>query len=393
MAFFPGPLVIVGSGLAGYALVREFRKLDAQQQIVMICADSGCQYSKPLLSCAMSQGKSPEDLVTASAADMADRMGIIVRNNTRVDAIDPESHELLIGQERLRYGKLVLALGAETVKLPLHDDVKDHVFSVNSLTDYRALRHQLEQETNQPSKVAIVGGGLVGCELANDVAQSRLAVDLICASDQLLPGLIPPEMAELLKQKFEQSGIDCHMKRRVENLHQSSQGLLVELDSGQRLPAHTLISAIGLKPATVLAEVAGLAIGLNGIAVDRYLQTSDPDIYALGDCAEVDGVSLFYVKPLMACARALANTLTQKIERVTYGPMPVNIKTNVMPLLVVAPARNATEQGAGNWFVDKKPSGYRAEYRQSNGRLLGYALSDRRMAEQSELNSELPTFF
>ena len=389
MACFPGPLVIVGSGLAAYALAREFRKLDTEQPVVLICADNGCQYSKPLLSTAIAQQKNADDLATASAADMADRLGLIIRNNTRVDAIDAEAHRLIIGNERFPYGKLVLAVGAEAVPLKLDGNAAAQAMTVNSLADYRQLRSHLEQVEAERPAIVIAGGGLVGCELASDFVSGDYDIDLVCSGEQLLDGLVPAEIATVLRQRLENAGVACHLSRRVESLHQHPQGLLAGLDNRQHLPAHALISAIGLRPATALARSAGLTLGQRGIAVDRYLQTSDPDIYALGDCAEVDGVSLLYVKPLMACARALAATLATAPVRVAYGPMPVTIKTPVMPLLVAAPSRLQP----GSWSVDQNHDGFRAEFRHGDGHLLGYALTDKRITEQSELNPQLPEFF
>lgn len=389
MACFPGPLVIVGSGLAGYALAREYRKLDAELQVILICADSGCYYSKPMLSGAFSQQQQADELITASAADMADRLKIIVRNNTRIDAIDAQAHELLLGNERVRYGKLVLATGATPLPLALDGNAADQVISLNHLADYRRLRHRLDQADAERPGVVIAGAGLVGCELACDLVQAGCDVDLICAGEQLLDGMLPAEMATELQQRLEHSGAVCHTSRQVDSLHQHPQGLLVGLDNRQHLPTHALISAIGLVPAMALARSAGLNPGRQGIAVDRYLQTSDPDIYALGDCAEVDGVALRHVPPLLACAQALATTLATQPQRVEYGPMPISINTPVMPLLVAPPARLQP----GRWQLDHNKDGFRAEYRHHDGHLLGYALSDKRITEQTDLNPQLPEFF
>lgn len=390
MSCFPGPLVIIGAGLAGYTLAREFRKRAPEQAMIVICADSGCQYSKPLLSTAMARGQQADELATAMAADMADRLNIVVRNNTRVDAIDAAAHELHIGKERLGYGKLVLATGAEPQVPQLEGNATSQALSVNNLQDYRYLQQRLAQHTagTRPHLV-IAGGGLIGCELANDCVQAGVDVDLVVAGEQLLSAALPAEITRCLQERLEQAGVVCHMKRRVQGLHQHPQGLLVGLDNRQHLPAQCLLTATGLKPETRLAQSAALTLGQRGITVDRYLQTSDPDIYALGDCAEVDGHSLMYVKPLMACARALAQTLAGEPVMVDYDPMPVTVKTPVMPLCMALPAASAS----GQWLIDENPQGFRAEYRDTEGRLLGYALTDERVAEQSELNSQLPDFF
>ena len=389
MSYFPGPLVIVGAGLAGYALAREFRKRAPDQEVVVVCADSGCQYSKPALSTAMAHAQKADDLVMAMAADMADRLKIVVRNNTRVDAIDAAAHALCIGNERFQYGKLVLATGSDPRLPALEGNATSQMLSVNNLQDYRRLRQQLDHHVNPRPRLVIAGGGLVGCELANDFAQAGVDVDLVVAGEQLLSGALPAPIAQRLQERLEHAGVACHLNRQVQGLHRHPQGLLVGLDNRQHLPAQCLVAATGLEPETRLARSADLTLGQRGITVDRYLQTSDPDIYALGDCAEVDGHSLMYVKPLMACAKALAQTLSGEPVMVRYEAMPVTLKTPAMPLRMALPARSAPDQ----WRIAENSQGFRAEYRNTEGRLLGYALTDGRVAEQSELDSQLPDFF
>jgi rubredoxin---NAD+ reductase len=140
-----------------------------------------------------------------------------------------------------------------------------------------------------------------------------------------------------------------------------------------------------LRPRTDLAAAAGLAVN-RGVVVDRHLQTSHANIYALGDCAEVDGLNLLYVMPLMACARALGQTLAGKPTAVSYGPMPVTVKTPVCPLVVSPPARGAT----GEWTVTGSGADIKALYRDAEGRLLGYALTGTAVPEKLALNRELP---
>ena len=123
-----------------------------------------------------------------------------------------------------------------------------------------------------------------------------------------------------------------------------------------------------------------------GVVVDRELRTSHSNVYALGDCAEVDGLNLLYVMPLMACARALAKTLAGNPTAVAYGPMPVTVKTPVCPLVVSPPPRGLE----GNWTVEGSGSDIKALCRDATGRLLGYALTGAAVQEKLALNRELP---
>ncbi|MEL7401381.1 MAG: FAD-dependent oxidoreductase, partial [Pseudomonadota bacterium] len=134
------PVVVIGSGLAGYNLVKELRKLNPSQAIVMITADDGCNYSKPMLSTGFGKNKSAEQLAMASAADMAEQLNLVIRTNTRVSHIDAAGKTVYIGEEPVPYSKLVLAWGAEVVRPRVEGDAEDCIYSINDLQDYARFR-------------------------------------------------------------------------------------------------------------------------------------------------------------------------------------------------------------------------------------------------------------
>ena len=146
-----------------------------------------------------------------------------------------------------------------------------------------------------------------------------------------------------------------------------------------------MLSAIGVRANTALAETAGLTLN-RGIVANRQLQTSDPNIYALGDCAEVDGQLLYYVMPLMTCARTLAKTLSGTPTPVAYGPMPVAVKVPVCPVQV-SPAPRDVE---GNWEIEQDGHSVKALFRDKSGQLRGFALTGERVSEKMALQKELP---
>jgi len=146
-----------------------------------------------------------------------------------------------------------------------------------------------------------------------------------------------------------------------------------------------VVSAIGLRPRVDLAAAAGLQTS-RGILVDRELKTSHANIYALGDCAEVDGLNLLYVMPLMSCARALAQTLAGTPTAVKYGPMPITVKTPVCPLVVSPPPRGTN----GVWSVEGQGADIKALCHDADGNLLGYALTGTAVMEKLALNKTLP---
>ena len=130
------PFVVIGTGLAGYNLVKELRKLAPEQEIIMITADDGRNYSKPMLSTGFGKNKSADELAMGSAADMAAQLNIVIRTHTSVTKIDTANHKVFVGEEPISYSKLVLAWGAEAIRPRMEGDGADRVFSINDLEDY-----------------------------------------------------------------------------------------------------------------------------------------------------------------------------------------------------------------------------------------------------------------
>ena len=375
------PIVIVGTGLSGYSLAKEIRKQDKDIPIVMVTADDGYSYSKPMLSTGFTKGKEADELAQASAEAMVEQLNLQLRTYTTVTGIDPDAHELVLGDERLGYSKLVLAWGADVIRLSIAGDGHERVFSINDLMDYRAFRKALKGK----KRVAIMGAGLIGCEFANDLRNGDVEVDVIAPSDALMPGLLPPAAAEAVRDGLEGMGVRFHLETVVEHIANNGDGVRLTLANGEELDSDLVISAVGLRPRTELAAAAGLETQ-RGIVVNRALETSVPDVYALGDCAEVDGHVLLYVLPLMACARALAKTLVSERTEVKYGTMPVMVKTPCCPTAVCPPPANAS----GNWEVDADGQDVRALFKSESGEVLGFAVTGGYAMEKQALSKEVP---
>jgi rubredoxin-NAD+ reductase len=375
------PIVIVGTGLSGYSLAKEIRKQDKDTPIVMVTADDGHSYSKPMLSTGFTKGKEADELAQASAEAMVEQLNLQLRTYTTVTGIDPDAHELVLGDERLGYSKLVLAWGADVIRLSIAGDGHERVFSINDLMDYRAFRKALKGK----KRVAIMGAGLIGCEFANDLRNGDVDVDVIAPSDALMPGLLPPAAAAAVRDGLEGLGVRFHLETVVEHIANSGDGVRLTLANGEELDSDLVISAVGLRPRTELAAAAGLETQ-RGIVVNRALETSMPDVYALGDCAEVDGHVLLYVLPLMACARALAKTLVSDRTEVKYGTMPVMVKTPCCPTAVCPPPANAS----GNWEVDADGQDVRALFKSESGEVLGFAVTGGYAMEKQALSKEVP---
>ena len=169
------PVVIIGTGLAGYNLAREFRKLDSETPLLLITTDDGRSYSKPMLSTGFGKNKDADGLSMAEPGAMAEQLDAQVWTHTRVTGIDPGHRRLWIGEEAVAYRDLVLAWGAEVLSVPIEGDAADQLFTVNDLQGYGRFRQAVEGKR----KVLILGAGLIGCEFANDLSLGGYEVDLV----------------------------------------------------------------------------------------------------------------------------------------------------------------------------------------------------------------------
>ena len=375
------PVVIIGSGLAGYTVAREFRKLDTETPVVIVSQDHGGFYSKPMLSNAFAQKKSAGALLMKDAAKMAAEVKIEIRANSKVTAIDPKLKQLTVNDETMGYSKLVLALGADPIRLPLQGDGADTVLSVNDLDDYRLFRDAVEGKRD----IVILGAGLIGCEFANDLAGTGYKVQVIDLAPQLLGRLLPAESAGYMQKKLEDEGVVFHLGTTTERIERAGEQLKLTLANGKNIIADVVLSAVGLKPRTALAAAAGIKTN-RGIVVNELLQTNFEDIYALGDCAEVEGRVLPFVLPIMTAARALAPILTGKSTSVHYPAMPVAVKTPACPTVVCPPESTAE----GEWKIETNIDGVKAVFQHTNGQLLGFALMGNAVNEKATLALQLP---
>jgi|AntRauTorcE11897_2_1112592.scaffolds.fasta_scaffold03716_4 rubredoxin-NAD+ reductase len=372
------PLIILGSGMAGYQLAMEIRTRQPRLPLLLITQDAGHFYSKPLLSTALAKSQAPEQLSIASPRDQAEALGIQIITHAKVDRIDSNRKQVHLDDQDYAYSKLILALGAEPQHLPAPPEA---LFSINDLEDYEVFRRELEGK----KKVLVMGGGLVGVEMAQDLLSSGFEVTLVSRSKHLLPSLLPPEVAQPLETALVDKGLNLLTQESFKLIDGRPGDWQVELESGLLLETELIISALGLQPRTQLAAEAGLETR-RGICVNRQLQTSDPDIYALGDCAEIAGHNLMYVQPLMASARTLAAHLTGEEVQLELPPLPVLVKTPSCPVVAAPPPESAE----GEWTFDLQEGAAEGQFRSPEGQLLGFALSGKAVRRKVQLVKEMP---
>ncbi len=376
------PIIVVGSGLAGYSVIRELRKLDREVSVILLSRDGGDYYSRPMLSNAFAQGKDAAALVQTPAAEMAKQLGISVRSHIEVQGIDVARKCLTTTQGELRYSRLVLALGADPIRIPMQGDAADAVRSVNDIADYALLREAMQGA----KRIAIMGGGLIGCEFANDWAAAGFAVSVIDPGPYPLASLMPQAAGAQLLAPLAAIGVDWRFGTSVSRVNSAATGYTLTLADGSQLQADIVLSAIGLRPRIALAQAAGLAVN-RGIKVDAHLRSSDADIFALGDCAEIEGRVQPFVLPVMHAARALAKTLAGEDTAVVFPAMPVVVKTPAHPVAVLPVARDA----AGGWQTLASGNGIKMVFRDASDRISGFVLTGEFAAERSEMTKRVGT--
>lgn len=378
------PIIIVGTGLAGYQLAREFRKINTTAPLMLITEDDGRFYSKPLLSTAFTQKKNSETLTTATAENMAIQLKADIKTHTQVTAIHPENKTIQCNDKTFSYQTLILATGATVIKAPLKGDAVNEVASINHLYHYSTFQSFIQHKKH----ITLLGAGLIGCEFANDLSNVGYDVHVIAPVKAPLDLLVPESIGLLLKAALETNGVTFHLNCIAESIHKTTHGYSLSLSNGETLETDFVLSAIGLTPHLALAKTASIQCN-RGILVNRYLETSVKDIYALGDCAEVEGHVLPFITPLLNCAKALAKTLNQEKTPVDYPAMPVTVKTPAHPIVVCPPPKGKE----GQWIIEHANTSVKALFYDRNQTLWGFVLTNDACKEKLLLSKQIPPLF
>ena len=380
-----GPIVIVGSGYAGYNLAEAIRKLDVKVDLVVLTQDEGLHYSKPALSTGLTMQQTAENLVIELPLDRAHRLNIRIVTHCTVERIDTQAKQLFTDIGQQPYGQLVLAQGAQAIKIPFEGDASANVISVNSLQDYRRYRGLLEGK----ERVLLIGNGLIGCEFANDLAAVNKKVNVVGLTTWPMDRLLPEAVGRKLQASLSDIGVSWWLDNTVKAINyidpiNPQAGYSVTLKTGDVLEVDVIVSAVGLQARTKLAINNGITCGV-GIKTDTRLMTNVPHVYALGDCVEFDGQLQPYIAPIYWGIQALSQTLTGNFTEVNYPQMTVVVKTPVCPITLLPPPQGLN----GQWQLQQSETGMIARFNNHQGKVCGFVLQGDQVDQRKQLLEEM----
>ncbi|MEN3346867.1 MAG: nitrite reductase large subunit, partial [Bradyrhizobium sp.] len=318
------PLVIVGNGMAAAKLVEELSKTSlGRYAIAVIGAEPRLAYNRVLLSSVLAGEVASHDIELKPASWWRDH-GVTLKYNTLATEIDIGRRELKIeNDESVSFSRLVLATGSMPLRLnvPGGDLAGVHTFRDSRDADL------LLTLAAQKKRVVVVGGGLLGLEAAYGLARAGAPVTLLHLMDRLMERQLDASAAALLKSLVERKGIEVLLGANTARIHGDIRVEGVELVDGRRIEAEAVIFAAGIRPNVALARDAAISVN-RGIVVDDTLETSQPGIYALGECAEHRGTCYGLVEPAYEQARVLARHLAGKPAAYQGSVVATNLKVS-----------------------------------------------------------------
>ncbi len=285
-------LVIVGGVAGGATAAARARRLNERAEIILFERGEFISFANCGLPYYIGDIiKKRQDLLATTPKDFQDRYAIDVRVFSEVMAIDREKKILTVKNLATgktygeTYDKLILAPGAEPVKPPLAGIDLENIFSLRNIPDMDKIKAFVDQ--NRPESAVVVGGGFIGLEMTENLVHRGVNTTIVERLDHVMP-LLDHEMAGLVHAYLEEKRVDCIRSDGIKSFAKEGARLAVETEKGRRLLCDLAIVCVGIHPENRLAKDAGLEIGpMGGILVDAAMRTSDPDIYAVGDAAEI----------------------------------------------------------------------------------------------------------
>lgn len=275
------PIIVVGAGQAGLQVVESLRRGGYEGPLVLIGNEQSLPYQRPPLSKQyMSENMSDERLLFRPA-DYYAKKHVELLLGAQVSHIDTQARTVIVDGQTRDYAKLALTTGASVRRIPVPGAELDGVCYLRSVADAHYIRTKL---TTGPQRVVAIGGGFIGLEIAASARELGQSVTVIEAQDRLMARVVAPLVSDYCLNLHRSHGVEVLLNAAVAHIDSAADGsLAVVLADERSIPADLIIVGIGSVPHSELAEAAGLNCD-NGIVVDEFAQTSDPNVVAAGDC-------------------------------------------------------------------------------------------------------------
>ena len=272
----PKRIVILGSGAAGFAAAEMLRRQGYQGSLVMVSCDKSLPYDRPNLSKDYLAGTAPFEYVPLKDERFYTKNSIETRLGRAVDELDVEASQVVLAGEAIPYDRLLLATGAEPVRLTISGADQPHVHTLRSLADSQSII----AGAKSARRALVIGASFIGLEVAAALRKRELEVHVVAPDKLPMERILGAEMGNFIRSLHEQHGVVFHL----ENKAIAIDGKTVRLESGETIEADIVVAGIGVRPRLGLAEQAGLRLD-RGVVVDQYLETSAAGVYAAGDIA------------------------------------------------------------------------------------------------------------
>jgi nitrite reductase (NADH) large subunit len=298
-------LVVVGNGMAGVACVEQILRHSPKFQITIFGDETHVNYNRILLSSVLA-GEKPAEDITLNGLDWYEKNGIDLRLGVRIVDIDPIA-KTVTGDDGsvTTFDKLLLATGSNPLIPSIEDVKKDGVFVFRNLDDTRALL----ERAGSGVKAVVIGGGLLGLEAARGLQVQGCDVTVVHLMETLMERQLDPTGGTYLSNKMNQMGITVLLGLSTTRVLGNGHVEGVEFKGGGKIPADLVVIAAGIRPNVTLAQKAGLEVK-RGIVVNDFMETSHPDIFAVGECVQHNGICYGLVAPLLEQGKVLAATIT-----------------------------------------------------------------------------------
>ena len=376
-------VMIIGSGYAGWQVAEAVRKSLPDAQITLITADDGVVYPKPSLSMALRQERSANDLKELSAAQKSMELNIGVKTLTRVMSVSHTYKKVVTTRGNFYFDKLIIATGGKALKPMIAGTSGHEMVTLNDLHSYRKFRNNIENIDH----ITVIGGGLIGTEMAEDLLAAGKKVTLLVRETQLIPGMLPETIARDLEKKLRTKGVDIRFEETATEMNGEMGAYQLKLNSGKRLKTGLVLSAIGIAPNTGLGKKLGLEVN-RGIKINQYCQTSNPDVYAIGDCAESAAGVQAFLEPIRRQAVTIAAHLKGDLDQPFKAVSPlIKTKTSTLSIMLSLPVKGLLAQ---TWQPDTHiGDSHKLLCKDKEDHLLGFALSGDLVNQANQLYKEV----